>query len=253
MESQPGLICSAESLLLVIECDNLDEWDTSITRDAVPTVRSRRGYHYYFAVPPHLTDQLPTDGPIAGGDVQTKGFVPAPGTLHPSGVRYELVASKINIADETLLYLLRKNRERVKAEHVRHYREHGGDGEWQGNGGVNGQDDYLAQTVTWKAVAQGKSEAEVREIWMQEAAALPLKDADDPFTEDDFQRHYQGAVRNFKEIEKRKADAKYVDSSIMAWASSPGAGIAARLFNEEFPEVQLPAAWLRDALWIRVP
>lgn len=223
LDSQPGLICSARALFMVVECDSPDEWDKTLTGDAVPTVRSRRGYHYYYAVPEHLAGMLPTDGPVPGGDVQTKGFVPAPGTLHPSGIRYELVANRINVADEALLTRLRAARQRIRDEHVRRYREHGGDGEWTGSGGVNGQDDYLAQVVTWKAVAQGKDEHEVRETWMREAAALPLKDADDPFTEDDFQRHYRGAVRSWKEMAKHQADAKLADSSVLAWAENPGA------------------------------
>ena len=242
-DSQPGLICSAGALFMVVECDNPAEWDNAITGDATPTVRSRRGFHYYFAIPEHLASYLPTDGPIQGGDVQTKGFVPAPGTIHPSGVRYELVSSKINIADEALLDRLRRARERVRVQHMEQYERNGGTGEWKGSGGVCGQDDYLAQVVTWNAVAAGGSEADVREIWMREAAALPLKDPEDPFGEDDFQRHYQGAVRAYGEREAQASDAAHVSQEVMTWAGNLGGTRAEVTVTAVLTQKFLPAGY----------
>lgn len=220
LNSQAGLMCSAESCLLVVECDDPDDWDQTILGDAIPTVRSRRGHHFYFAVDPDLADELPTDGPIPGGDVQTKGFVPAPGTRHPSGVTYELVADRINVADLALLRRLRVARETQRVVQLAYYREQGGRGDWSGNGGVNGQDDYLAMMVAWPAVRDGRTESETWVIWQAEAAALPLKDRDDPFTREDFLRHYQGAVHEKTDRDAGQSEAAEVEDWIVDWAHS---------------------------------
>lgn len=241
---QAGLICSPHALFMVVECDNESEWDAALTGAAVPTVRSNRGHHYYFAVPEALTDLMPTDGPVPGGDVQTRGFVPAPGTRHPAGTVYSLVADKINVADAELLYRLRDAREREKARQLEQYRKQGGS-KWSGNGGLNGQDDYLSQVVAWNAVREGKTEAEAREIWQREAAALPLKDPLAPWTEDDFQRHYRGAVRKRKEQESG-GRADEVDESLRSWAENPGGGTSARPENrDQFlpPGYKIPAGF----------
>lgn len=220
LNSQAGLMCSAESCLLVVECDDPDDWDQTILGDAIPTVRSRRGHHFYFAVDPDLADELPTDGPIPGGDVQTKGFVPAPGTRHPSGVTYELVADRINVADLALLRRLRVARETQRVAQLAYYREQGGRGDWSGNGGVNGQDDYLAMLVAWPAVRDGRTESETWVIWQAEAAALPLKDRDDPFTREDFLRHYQGAVHEKTDRDAGQSEAAEAEDWIVDWAES---------------------------------
>jgi hypothetical protein len=224
LHSQAGIMCSAEACTMVVECDDPDDWDPELLRDAIPTVRSRRGHHFYFVVDPDLADQMPTDGPIPGGDVQTKGFVPAPGTSHPSGVTYELVADRINIADADLLRRLRNAREVQRHAQLQYYRKQGGRGDWTGNGGVNGQDDYLAMSITWPAVRDGKTESEVRALWQAEANALPLKDRDDPFTEEDFQRHYRGALREKDDRDAGAGEAAEVEQWVVDWAQGMGGG-----------------------------
>jgi hypothetical protein len=205
MDTQPGLICAPHARFLVAECDDDDEFDLSLLGDnPVPTVRSSRGFHYYHAVPPELTHLMPTDGPLPGGDLQTAGFVPAPGCTHPSGAIYTLVSDHLPVADEAMLLRLRAARTRQNERQREVYRERGGTGGYDGSG-INGQDDYLAKEICWKLVAQGLPEAGVREIWEREAAQLPLADPSDPFTGDDFTRHYAGAMRKYARMQEREA------------------------------------------------
>jgi Domain of unknown function (DUF927) len=205
MDTQPGLICAPHARFLVAECDDDDEFDLALLGDnPVPTVRSSRGFHYYHAVPPELTHLMPSDGPLPGGDLQTAGFVPAPGCTHPSGAVYTLVADHLPVADEAMLLRLRAARTRQNERQREVYRERGGTGGYDGSG-INGQDDYLAKEICWKLVAQGLPEAGVREIWEREAAQLPLRDPSDPFTGDDFTRHYAGAMRKYARMQEREA------------------------------------------------
>jgi hypothetical protein len=216
IESQPGLICSPHARFAVGEIDDEDEWNAEIFDGLVPTVQSARGFHYYNAVPPDLADSgmIPGQGPLPGGDWKSCGFVPAPGTMHPEGVEYRLISDRINIATPQFLEKVAAVREAHREKLSRIYRERGGEGGWTGDGAVNGQDDFLAR-VCWKAVMAGKPEAEVRAIWSNEAAALPLKHPDEPFTEEDFERHFKGAMR--------KKDSSFawsvmIDSALQAWA-----------------------------------
>lgn len=221
MDCQAGLICSPHTYLMVVECDTPEEWDDAILGGATPTVRSRRGFHFYFFVAPEFTDLVPTDGPIPGGDVQTKGFVPAPGTEHPAGVMYQLVSDRINVADAALLHRLREAREVRRQQELEAYRAAGGSGGWSGDGGVHGQDDYLAKVVTWNAVARGLTEEQVREEWNREASALPQTPGD-PFTEDDFRRHYQGAAQEWAERKSHGDERVSISDDIQSWADSLG-------------------------------
>jgi hypothetical protein len=224
IKCQAGLICSPHTFFMVVECDTIELWDDSVLGDATPTVRSRRGFHYYFHVPAGLVHLMPTDGPISGGDVQTRGFVPCPGSEHPSGVKYELVSNRINVADSDLLHRISKAREIRKAQELEAYRKSGGEGAWSGDGGVYGHDDYLAKIVTWNAVFEGKTEDEVRSVWQAEAAALPQTPGD-PFTEDDFQRHYKGAADEWKIRQAARSETEVIDATIMDWVrSTQGSG-----------------------------
>lgn len=221
IECQAGIICSPHARHAVGEIDDEDEWNAEIFEGLIPTVQSARGFHYYTAVPPDLADSglIPGQGPLPGGDWKSHGFVPAPGTLHPEGVKYTLISDRINIATPQFLEKVGAIREAHRQMLCRVYRERGGEGGWTGEGQVNGQDDWLAKDVCWTAVMAGKTEAQVREVWFREAAALPLKHPDEPFTEEDFERHYRGAIR------KKDSSSTWsttIGSALQAWADSPG-------------------------------
>ncbi len=200
---QIGLICSPQTGLLVIDVDDPVAFAGTHTaqlagRDCSMSTRGA-GFHVGVDMRGILPARWPRQGPFQGGDIKVAGFVPVPSSYHYSGEQYVPRWDACGLpflipATDELLAALRADRAAGPA-HT------GGTG---GHGG--GHDGRVAgQVLSW--VMRGLSEGECYENWL--LIAIPVR-SDWPFTDADFRRHYQGAVR--------KA-ARRIEEEAAWWAS----------------------------------
>lgn len=101
-DEQLGIVLTPTSGALVVDVDDAVFDDTELgayladhqpisTRGALGGLPNR---HYLVDMRAfYARGRLVRQGPITGGDVKANGFVPAPGSRHPSGDRYEPVAT----------------------------------------------------------------------------------------------------------------------------------------------------------------
>lgn len=198
---QIAFICAPHTGLLVIDIDDEHSFDWSLVAGFRPTVRSGGGgYHYYFDARHIPADAWPKQGPIPGGDVKSNGFVPAPGSTHWNGNKYELLGNMnelLNIATPELFDRLHDALQTHKALKR--------EGSYQGESAQGGDDSHMA-SFTYRLVMQGMTREEVYPLWQDEADRI--QDPNYPFTLDDFDRHYgdetRGAYMKYIEHESRR-------------------------------------------------
>jgi hypothetical protein len=140
-------------------------------------------------VPP---EDWPVQGPIAGADIKSKGFIPWPGSEHYSGERYELTGfgrgpAVVPAWPELMAAIL--------ADRGAHHRS-GGPG---GNGG--GHDGELAAEVL-RMILRGWDKETCYQMWCTIATPHDLAW---PYERADFERHHRGAARKTQEITEQNA------------------------------------------------
>jgi hypothetical protein len=195
-----------------------DEQAFTATRTAQLTGRadaiSTRGARFHIlidarAVPPQ---DWPKQGPIAGADIKSRGFLPVPGSTHYSGEIYEPV-----LRDGTRVRIVRWTPELMAAMRADRAERDGkaraaGNGAGGGNGG--GHDGELAAAVLGMAL-RGLDEAQCYAEWLK--IAIP-RDPAWPFTREDFERHYGGETRGaMAKAHKIRAENEQLYQQAMRW------------------------------------
>jgi hypothetical protein len=91
---QKAFACTWESKRIVMERDDPEVFDAFIARTGITLspvqVTSGRdgGRHFHYDGRGLSYEDWPVQGPIPGGDIKSAGFVPMPGSKHPSGRFY---------------------------------------------------------------------------------------------------------------------------------------------------------------------
>lgn len=221
--AQLGLVCSPQARFIVAEADDAERFAANnLPIHGNVLSGSGRGEHCYIAVPPELAHLVPTDGPIPGGDVQSAGFVPAPGSVHPGGGVYAITNPVMNVATEALLLRLAELRREHKVERA------------SGSGGGthtagDGQDDHMFTwtQATMRRLRIGRS-PELKQLWLEEIARMPLLRPDEPWTDADYERH----SRDTGQDASWRLDPEQIDDVVLGWVESlkkhdPDAGYTA--------------------------
>jgi hypothetical protein len=218
---QKCLICSPQSGLIVVDVD--DEQAFAGTRTGKLLGRqhalSTRGQGFHVAIDARDVPEAdwPRQGPIAGGDIKSKGFVPVPGCWHYSGDRYELTdfgrngPGMVRSWPELIAAML------ADLDGQRDRNSGGGNGGGEGGG----HDGEIAAEVL-KMVLRGLTKEQRYAEWVK--IAVP-RDPDWPYTADDFERHDGSAVRKAEQI---RAEEGSMDPGAAAWAAGEQARLAAQ-------------------------
>jgi hypothetical protein len=209
---QVAIICSPWSGVIGMDVDCEQDYLATrtgqlIVRDQAISIRGDR-FHALTdarAVPPEL---WPKQGPIAGADIKSNGFIPLPGCVHYSGDIYEPVpGAPIVTATPELIGAILADRE----DHDRARQGAGNGQSGGGNGGTGGGHDGEIAATVLSNILRGLSKEECYAEWCE--IAIP-HDPDDPFIRRDFERHYgdetQGAVRKAAGIRQREEQAHEV-------------------------------------------
>src|SRR5699024_10044636 len=80
---------------LVVDVDDQAEFDAWLDGRVLPrtmTVLTGRGRHHYYTLPGRAEGLR--NARVSGADLKVSGLVVAPGSLHPSGVRYRLASPR---------------------------------------------------------------------------------------------------------------------------------------------------------------
>jgi hypothetical protein len=197
--NQRCLIAAFHTRLIVMD---MDDWANflrtrtgQLLKDQTPI--SRRGSHCHYGIDAGLVprDAWPTQGMINGTDhIKSNGFVPVPGCEHYSGEPYEpvlhadgnwhLIQATPWLIAAILADLADEKARRGWGSRGRRGRRSGG-----GNGG--GDDDEFSSQVmsmTMRGLLRGDLDKE--QCWAEwQQIAIP-RDPADPFTREDFDRHY---------------------------------------------------------------
>lgn len=213
-DSQPiqyALICSPSTHLLVIDVDHPDAYAETRTANVLGAehAMSTRGEGYHVALdmrgihPARWPRQGAIGGTVErrGADIKALGFVPVPGSQHYKGGYYEARlnpdgSAKLIVITEEILAALHADRG------ASYSAPHGGGGPGGQNAGEFDHDTRRAAYVM-RAVLAGLSLDEIHCGWLQLPDHNENCSSSAGFTEEDFGRHYQGALRK----EKRMADA----------------------------------------------
>jgi hypothetical protein len=217
---QRCIIAAPHTGVIVVDVD--DEQQFLATRTAALVGRAHAvstrggGFHVLLdarRVPP---DRWPRQGPIAGGDIKSAGWVPVPGSRHHSGEQYQLVpGARIVPATPELVEAILADRADLKDK-----------GEGGGPGGSGGGHDGQVAAATmgmiirrlrdgWPVGPQLKED--VHAEWA--TVAVP-RDPSDPFTDEDYDRHYGGGLEAALEI--IAAERQLVTPDAVTWAQRTG-------------------------------
>lgn len=209
--TQAGIVCAPHTGLLVIDVDDHETFDWSLVEGMKPTTKTGGGgFHYYVDGRGVPADQWPTQGPIAGGDIKSNGFVPAPGTRHWNGRMYEPIgdpAETLYVGTPELFARLRAARAAHDASRTRSERASVGLGASQ----QHGDDNALTRLVF--DYAQILDDERLYALWQHEARKI--EDPADPFEREDFERHLKGA---------REKLGPPVDPDSLHWYMDPSKG-----------------------------
>lgn len=194
---QRNIIGSLWSGVILLDVDREQEFLTTRTAQHIGRADaiSKRGWGFHDLidarkVPP---EHWPRQGPIAGADIKSCGFIPMPGCEHYSGELYQPVWQPgPMIATPELIAAI--NADRAEQTGRNHERYAGG-----GDGG--GHDGEVAAEVL-RMVLRGLDQEACYQLWLR--IAIP-HDAAWPFEQEDFERHYGGAVRKAHKIRKQNA------------------------------------------------
>jgi phage/plasmid-associated DNA primase len=227
---QTAWICSPLSQLLVIDVDS-EEFDPTelgqhLTEHGYRPISTRgadRGLpnrHYAVDMRP-MAGRWVTQGHIPGGDIKSNGFVPMPGSTHPSGDTYKPQLNQddnLEIIDctEELYALLLQAREDGK-EQVAASGQNGRTGARSGLGG--GQNSSLYSLVGW-LIHAWKPKDQARGEWLAAAGRLELTDPSWPWTEADFENMWNRCLADhLRKGNSYKPDLyRDVSEALMRWA-----------------------------------
>lgn len=126
-----GIITGANSGIIVLDVDNPEEFQ-KLNRELPPTftVKTAKGAHYYFKIPDVDTD-LYRNRAKGSYDIRaTMGYVVAPGSIHPSGIVYEIINDIAPV--EPPQWILDESKAHLKAidrlqVHQKYRKKHGQD------------------------------------------------------------------------------------------------------------------------------
>lgn len=95
-----GVICGSPSGIVVLDVDSPDaqELVDGLNLPATPTVRTARGVHYYFRSRAY---EIRNSVRVAGAKLDVRGdggYVVGPGSIHPTGARYEWIVPPTEVA-----------------------------------------------------------------------------------------------------------------------------------------------------------
>jgi hypothetical protein len=222
------LIVTFEAKVLGVDVDDWANFLRTTTgqllKDRLPI--TRRGSHCHFGIDARLVPERawPKQVMINSTDhIKSNGFLPCPGSTHYSGERYEPVLhadGNWHLIQATPWLIAAILADQVDEEARRGWEDSGrGGGSCSSpglktggrrGGGGGGHDGEVAATVM-SNIRRGMSKEQAHEQWLR--VAIPREPAD-PFTRDDFERHYgsevRGAlhkVRTSEEEDYRIADA----------------------------------------------
>jgi hypothetical protein len=204
---QRCIICSPWSGAIALDIDNEELYFTTRTAQLIgrECALSTRGWGYHIlldarAVP---ADQWPTQGPITGADIKSRGFIPVPGSQHYTGEHYQPVLGPDGMshawpATPGLIAAIAADR----ADYTEIGRgHHGGEAVAGYSGGCSGHDGEVAASVLAN-VLRGLTKERCHQRWLQ--VAIP-HDMDWPYDIDDFERHHRGAMSKAEMIRAREA------------------------------------------------
>lgn len=219
--------------LLVVDVDYPGQFATTRTarlvgREHAWSTRGERCHIPvdYRSIPP---DQWPKQGPIAGGDIKSNGWVPVPGSWHYSGERYEptgLPLEAITRCTPELASAILADREDMK--------DKGGNGGSGGSG--DGHDSEVSAKTKGMIIRRLRAGWPVGPELMENVYAEWLTvaiphDPSDPFTRDDFERHYGdesggGLEDALKDFTAEAAWWQRYGPGLVAWAAAANRGAA---------------------------
>ena len=206
-------ICSIVSRTVAVDVDSESEFASTrtaqfISREQAFTFQAEFGYHALIDSRLVPASDWPGQGPIAGGDIKSAGFIPMPGSGHWSGGLYELAHYPAVIVPATTALMAAIIADRADEDARRRAQGlHTGSG-----GGGGGHDGQVAATVLGN-VLRGLSKERCYAEWLKVAVA---RDPSWPFEAEDFERHYGTAVAKAGQI---RAAERAGMPEIMAWAS----------------------------------
>jgi hypothetical protein len=218
---QKCLICSPQSGAITVDVD--DEQAFAGTRTGRLIGRAQAwtahggGYHVVIDARGLSEADWPRQGPIAGADIKSKGFVPLPGCMHFDGQPYQPVYQPGPVVWWPELIAA------ICAD-LADQREHNRAGGGSGGGGEGGGHDGEVAGAVLKMVLRGLDKDQCYAEWLK--IAVP-RDPSWPFTADDFERHYGSAARKAEQIRAEEGDVT-TDDGAAAWAAGERARLAAQ-------------------------
>lgn len=247
---QAGLALAPHTYVLAIDVDDLDVfktgpvWPVLEAMGAKPISTRLGGQRRHYLVDMRHVRGWVKQGPIVGGDVKSNGFIPVPGSKHPSGDLYEPYGDEMHVIEctEELLAVLTTARER----RVGHGTEGGDLG--------NGQEPQLL-SYTGKLVRGGFPEEDAWNAWLAKAQSFDAADASWPWTAEDrdvFDRHWAYCTAQQQELSAPVSD---LTPAQLAWAT--GTQLVQPEAGTSDPESLLPDArhlvrkaneWIRATL-----
>src|SRR3954465_434556 len=202
-DHQVGQVCSPETGLLVIDVDDEERFRTTNTADVLESHGHRpfpRGgtagnRHYWVDARRVPRDEWPRQVNLKGWDIKANGFVPVPGSTHPSGDLYEPVLGERG--ELTLIEMWPGDDLHRALQADRAAALVGLPTGVSGNGTGNGNDEDLF-SFTAALVAAGETDREAAWVrWLAYAQTLPLSDPTWPWTaadRDRFEHHWAYCV-----------------------------------------------------------
>jgi hypothetical protein len=194
---QKCLINSWQSAAITVDVDDEQQFLETRTGRLIGRAQAwtahGAGYHVVIDARGVPEADWPRQGPIAGADIKSNGFVPLPGCMHWDGEPYRPVYQPGPVAWwPGLIAAICAD----LAGHRERQRQAGGGGGGGGGGDGGGHDGEIFSAVlsmVLRGLARGQCYAE----WL--TIAVP-RDPSYPFTDGDFDRHYRSAVRTAEQI-----------------------------------------------------
>jgi hypothetical protein len=218
---QVCLICTRQSGAIAVDVDYPDEYATTRTGRLIgrPHAFTTRGERYHVLIDARFVpaQDWPVQGPIAGGDIKSNGWIPVPGCVHFSGEIYRKASSPVMIVPAWPGLIEAMSADRADA--------HARGGGTPGGGAGGGHDGEIAAAVFGMILSGLRAgmapdehlKAAVYEQWLK--VAVP-RDPGWPFEPGDFDRHYgderHGALA--KALAIRSGEAAWMPG-FLAWYS----------------------------------
>jgi hypothetical protein len=226
---QRCIICTPVSGVIA---DDVDDPEAYAGTRTVQFIRfehriSERGDHWHALIDcrPVPPSDWPVQGPIAGGDIKSNGWIPVPGCGHHSGMQYEPAwhpGRKLLIVTATPPMMaainadLEDEKQRRQPERSAQARGNGGGG--GGNGRPGGHDGWVAGQLMSIMLRGGPqmTKEQARQEWLK--IAIPQDPSWDYDPETDFERHYGNEHRGaLMKVRKRWAAEEQAHQMYCQW------------------------------------